>query len=448
MSTQLYCTKEVARILRVSPSTLSKWRVSRRQKLPFVKLGRAVRYRIEDVEAFLISRLPRLYVRRHASCVTHLPVAAEPSHPAPIVRGSASCAPPSLPVCWLKDVMLPEKPLFLVDNVIPRAGLTFIYGPPGSAKSFLALHLAHCVSLGREFFGQRVERGGVLYLALEGGAGIRLRLVAAREHDEALHSAPFALIDHPTQMLGPVNERGKLYESIHAIRQQLAAMGIELKLIVIDTFARALGAADENSSTDIGEMLAVLEGLARESGAAIVVIAHPGKNQSSKLRGHSSMLGACDAAWEVKVGAGGRRLLSCVKIKDGKGDVGFAFELEEIHVVAASGVMSTCRVRELGLASPSKAKPGNDADRVIVRTIEAMLAETPSQTSVSRQRLLSALQTACPRACTKEAWAKRIRRRIAALAASGRIVISKQGGADSVGFYRDDARKGHPPTLK
>ena len=53
----LLTTKEVARLLQVSASTLCKWRVSKRQQLPFLKLGRAVRYRVADVYAFLESRV-------------------------------------------------------------------------------------------------------------------------------------------------------------------------------------------------------------------------------------------------------------------------------------------------------------------------------------------------------------------------------------------------------
>ncbi len=46
---------QVAQILNLKPGTLSVWRCTRRVDLPFVKLGRAVRYRRADVEAFIAS---------------------------------------------------------------------------------------------------------------------------------------------------------------------------------------------------------------------------------------------------------------------------------------------------------------------------------------------------------------------------------------------------------
>jgi len=56
---RLLTTRDVAKLLQVSMSTLSKWRVSKREALPFLKLGRAVRYRLEDVQAHLHTRVRR-----------------------------------------------------------------------------------------------------------------------------------------------------------------------------------------------------------------------------------------------------------------------------------------------------------------------------------------------------------------------------------------------------
>lgn len=46
----------VAEILGVSPGTLRVWRSTGRYNLRFVKVGRHVRYRREDVESFINSR--------------------------------------------------------------------------------------------------------------------------------------------------------------------------------------------------------------------------------------------------------------------------------------------------------------------------------------------------------------------------------------------------------
>ncbi len=48
--------KQAAEHLTVSPGTLSVWRSTCRYNLPFVKVGRAVRYRIADLDAWLATR--------------------------------------------------------------------------------------------------------------------------------------------------------------------------------------------------------------------------------------------------------------------------------------------------------------------------------------------------------------------------------------------------------
>jgi hypothetical protein len=48
--------KRAAEILAVSPGTLSVWRCVRRYDLPFVRVGRAVRYKVSDLEKFVASR--------------------------------------------------------------------------------------------------------------------------------------------------------------------------------------------------------------------------------------------------------------------------------------------------------------------------------------------------------------------------------------------------------
>lgn len=54
----LYTTSEVARLMKLHPSTVVSWREGRGNvKLPFVKLGRSVRYRHSDVMSLLSERM-------------------------------------------------------------------------------------------------------------------------------------------------------------------------------------------------------------------------------------------------------------------------------------------------------------------------------------------------------------------------------------------------------
>lgn len=57
-----------SRLLGVAPQTLARWRVEGRH-LPFAKIGRAVRYRIDDIHAFVAARM-------HASTASARPESA------------------------------------------------------------------------------------------------------------------------------------------------------------------------------------------------------------------------------------------------------------------------------------------------------------------------------------------------------------------------------------
>ncbi|OUS04097.1 hypothetical protein A9Q96_14115 [Rhodobacterales bacterium 52_120_T64] len=55
--TNLMTPEEVAKYLKLEVETLNVWRCTKRYNLPYTKIGRLVRYRAEDVEAFVTSRI-------------------------------------------------------------------------------------------------------------------------------------------------------------------------------------------------------------------------------------------------------------------------------------------------------------------------------------------------------------------------------------------------------
>lgn len=54
--TKLMTPQEVADYIGVSVETLNVWRATRRYNLPYVKVGRLVRYKMRDILAFLEER--------------------------------------------------------------------------------------------------------------------------------------------------------------------------------------------------------------------------------------------------------------------------------------------------------------------------------------------------------------------------------------------------------
>jgi len=57
VTTALVNRREAAAILKVSPQTLACWASTGRYRLPFVRVGRRIMYRIEDLNAFIEANL-------------------------------------------------------------------------------------------------------------------------------------------------------------------------------------------------------------------------------------------------------------------------------------------------------------------------------------------------------------------------------------------------------
>jgi hypothetical protein len=84
-----------------------------------------------------------------------------------------------------KSVMLSTSAVYLVKGLIPRAGLTVVWGPPKCGKSFWAFDLAMHVVRGVAYRGRRVQQGAVVYIALEGGYGFRANRADAAARDSS-----------------------------------------------------------------------------------------------------------------------------------------------------------------------------------------------------------------------------------------------------------------------
>ncbi len=56
MVIELLNSRQAANYLGISVRTLEKWRFSKSQDLPYLKLGRTVRYSLSDLEKWALSR--------------------------------------------------------------------------------------------------------------------------------------------------------------------------------------------------------------------------------------------------------------------------------------------------------------------------------------------------------------------------------------------------------
>ncbi|WP_034695466.1 AAA family ATPase [Acidovorax sp. NO-1] len=220
-----------------------------------------------------------------------------------------------------------------VRGVLPAVGLAALYGPSASGKSFLAFDMAAAIAEGQRWFDCRVEAAPVVYAALEGEAGFKLRAQAWEV------SRGRALPDGLRMMLQPF----KLTDGQDVL--DLAAVVPAGAVVVLDTLNRAAPTADENSSRDMGEILEAAKTLQAMTRGLVLLVHHTGKNAAAGLRGHSSLFAAMDAAIEVSRD-GDRREWKVAKSKDGQDGTAHPFKLqvETLGVEETGEAITSCVV--------------------------------------------------------------------------------------------------------
>lgn len=200
----------------------------------------------------------------------------------------------------------PRQPL--VAGWLNLDSLAVLFGRPGTGKSFVALDFGEHVATGSWWYGHEVTPGDVLYVAAEGAAGMGPRQAAWRAHNrlyqpsERMHWLPRAV-----NLLDPVEAQALAY----------VASDLNASFVVIDTLARSMPGGDENSSRDMGTVIAAADTIRTHTGACVLLVHHSGKDSTQGARGHSSLLGAVDTELEVKAGGDGIVTLANTKQKDG-----------------------------------------------------------------------------------------------------------------------------------
>ena len=218
-------------------------------------------------------------------------------------------------------------------GVLPAVGLAGLYGPSASGKSFLALDMAAAIAEGRRWFDCRVEAAPVVYAALEGEGGFKLRVAAWEAHTGRALPDGLAMVLQSFKLTEPQDVA------------DLAAVVPAGAVVFLDTLNRAAPTADENSSKDMGEILSAAKLLQSLINGLVVLVHHTGKDATKGLRGHSSLFAALDAAVEISRD-GERREWKVAKSKDGQdGDAQpFKLQIETLGTDDYGDAITSCVV--------------------------------------------------------------------------------------------------------
>ncbi len=263
-------------------------------------------------------------------------------------NAKAARATSSIRLHWYDDDDEPDQP-WLIHGLMPETGCGLISGQWGAYKSSAALDLSAAVITGSDFLGHSImRRGGVLYLAAEGGSGVKKRFRAILEDKyPGIGRVPFVfakscprLLDKSTiEVLAPI--------VAGVANRMMAEFGVPLVLIIIDTIAASAGytkPGDENDAAIGAMIMNLFTELSRRSGALVLGVDHFGKAVETGTRGTSAKESAADVVLALLgskeiTGAMANTKLAVRKVRDGETGREIAF---------------TARIADLGLDAHGK----------------------------------------------------------------------------------------------
>jgi hypothetical protein len=208
----------------------------------------------------------------------------------------------------VEDVLALPEAEWLVEDMIEVGGLTVLYGPSGVGKSFIALEWAASIATARDWHGKVVVPGPVVYVAGEGDRSIGKRLRAHLQEHGIAQMENLYFINEPVQMASADNRKFLI--------SALGSHNLRPRVIILDTLARCAVGLDENAANDMGKFVAGCGEVQQETGAAVVIIHHTGKNQDNEERGSSALRGAADTMIKVRALASGDISIESQKQKD------------------------------------------------------------------------------------------------------------------------------------
>jgi hypothetical protein len=225
---------------------------------------------------------------------------------------------------------------WLVDGVLPAGGLAVLYGEPEVGKTFVCVDLSLSLGAGLDWLGVPALAGPVVYVSAEGSAGLPQRIEAWRHEHPTTVPPAVHFVREPVSLL----DAGDTDRLLRTVRARGA------RLLVLDTLSRCMPGGEENWTKDMGRVVAAVDRIRHETGAAVLVIHHTiksGTGAGRVERGSSVLRGAADGMLLLRRHAGVLHL-ECTKQKDAARFPTHVLQLAPVDVEGAR----SCVVRAAG----------------------------------------------------------------------------------------------------
>lgn len=190
-----------------------------------------------------------------------------------------SAPPPLPPVLDWADFMEnpPEVPPELIGGVLHQGSKMILAGSSKTYKTWILLHMGLSVAHGRGWWGFPTAKTKVLYVNFE----LKPFSVCKRLADLAMAMGvtPASNRFHIWNLRGHSKNLGDLKDQLIRAAEEMGC-----GLIILDPIYKLLGIREENSNTQITQMLNELDEICEQTGAALIFGHHFSKgNQSGKL---------------------------------------------------------------------------------------------------------------------------------------------------------------------
>jgi hypothetical protein len=236
---------------------------------------------------------------------------------------------PPYPTLTIDDIMDRPDPVWAIDGLISERTLGFIFGPPSSLKTFIAIDIALSIVTGAAaWWGRPIKAtGAVVYLCREGTRSLKFRIKAWELHRKAAaRGMPFRLVEHPTNFM----LQADVDRVIATIRSVAEETGMPIAALFVDTVSRVLPGAEENLQRDMTLFTGACEQIQMAFNCLVIGVHHTNKNGG--IRGSTVIPGAGDFLLNTKRETGqmvGSLLVE--KVKDGTDGYEIPFKATKIE---------------------------------------------------------------------------------------------------------------------
>lgn len=118
------------------------------------------------------------------------------------------------------------------------------------------------------------------------------------------------------------------------LRYHLTDEGLCPVLFVVDTLARSFGGGDENSNSEMGKFISVIDQFNVKFDCATLIVHHSGHGENQRARGASALQGALDSEFSCKKDRS-TVVISCTKMKDTEEPKDLAMNLKSVELGVA-----------------------------------------------------------------------------------------------------------------